>query len=193
MKAFVFLYPIKHYFDEYLVDHLKVSGKANNNFGRINDIIDVRYRQKDYNIWWVMFSKEDGSREPDLAIASNCIRMRPGDKVIASGISLKTHTEEFKYPDPEFILGQIPDLTGIVIGGFHQWDCVNKLASYAYHKGLLTIVDEDTTETFFERISSLGDVPLIRKEITFEALGLEGLKVGLFRKRREGKPWFTQI
>ena len=140
-----------------------------------------------------MFSKEDGSKDYDLSIASRYIRRQEGDRIIASGISFKTHTEKFEYPDPEFVLKQIPSLGILVVGGFHQWDCVDKLAEHAFRKGIPTFVDEDTTETFFERTSNLGDIPLIREEITFEDLGLKDLKIGLFRKMREDKPWFIQI
>ncbi|MFC1663802.1 hypothetical protein ACFL0A_01625 [Patescibacteria group bacterium] len=143
-----------------------------------------------------MFSKENGSKDPDLSsLAINHIRMKHGDTVIASGISFKTHTEKSKYPDPEFIICQIPELTEIILGGFHQWDCVDKLASYAYQKGVVTFVDEDTTELFFSRTTVLGDIPLIRKKLTPKEIGFNrrGLELELFRKLRKDKPWFVQI
>lgn len=193
MKAFIFLYPISHYFDSYLVNHLKPHETANNNFRRINDIIDTRYRQRGYKIFWVMFSKEDNLQESDLSIASIYIRIDEKDIIVAAGVSLNKHVTEKKYPDPEFIFSKIPEITELVVGGFHQWDCVNKIAQYAHEKGIPVLVDEDTTELFFERTFSFGDIPLIREKITSEDLGLEGLKIGLYRKMREDKPWFVRI
>ena len=193
MRAFIFLYPIKKYFDTCLVEHLGLSKDSNNNFRRINDIIDVRYRQKGYVIYWLMFGAAENPKKPDLSTVSNYVRILKEDTILAAGVSFKEHTAKEKYPDLEFILRQMPNLTELAVGGFHQWDCVNKLAKHAYQKGIPVFIDEDTTEEFFKRTSQLGDIPLIREEITFESLGLQGLKIGLFRKMREGKPWFIQI
>jgi hypothetical protein len=193
MKIFLFLYPISPYFDSCLIDHLKLNKNANNNFRRINDIIEVRYRQRGYKIFWVMFSKEDNLQEPDLSIVSNYITIDERDIVVAAGVSFNKHISDKKYPDPKFIFNQIPEITELIVGGFHQWDCVNKTAKHAYEKGIPVLVDEDTTELFFTRNSLFGDMPLIREKITPEDLGLEGLEIGLYRKMREGKPWFVRI
>ena len=193
MKVFIFLYPIWQYFDSCMVDHLRPSKTANNNFLRINDIIDARYRQRGYKIFWLMFSKEDKSSEPDMSIFSSYIRINEKDAIIACGVSFATHVEEKKYPKPEFIFSQMPGITELMVGGFHQWDCVNKIAKYAYEKAIPVLVDEDTTELFFGRTRLFGDIPLIRENTLPEDLGLEGLRIGLYRKMREGKPWFARI
>jgi hypothetical protein len=172
---------------------LRPSKTANNNFRRINDIIDARYRRRDYKIFWLMFSKEDSPQEPDLSIVSNYIKINEEDFILAAGVSFDTHINEKKYPEPEFIFSQIPEITELIVGGFHQWDCVNKIAKHAYEKRIPVLVDEDTTELFFERTRLFGDIPLIRENTLPEDLGLEGLKIGLYRKMREGKPWFARI
>lgn len=199
MKVFLFLYPINYYFDSCLVDYLKPFENANNNFRRINDIIDARYRQRGYKVFWLMFSKENNPQEPDLSTISSYIRIDEKDSIIACGVSFDVHVKKKEYPDPEFVFNQIPGITELVVGGFHQWDCVDKIAEYAcfgyppFEKDIPVIVDEDTTDYFFSRTSSCGDIPLIRKKITSEDLGLNGLEIGLHRKMREGKPWFTRI
>jgi len=193
MKAFIFLYPISPYFDNCLVDHLRPSKNANNNFRRINDIIEARYRQKGYKIFWLIFSKENNPWEPDLSLVSDYIYIDKEDEIIAVGISFNKYTSEYAYPDHDFIFNQMPEISEAVIGGFHQWDCVNKIAKYFYEKRMPVLVDEDTTELFFVRTVAFGDIPLIREEIKPEDLGLEGLKIGIYRKMREGKPWFARI
>ena len=190
---FLFLYPITRYFEACLVDCLRLFKGANNNFRRINDIIDARYRKRGYSVNWLMFSKERDLESPDLSLLSSYLRVMREDNLLVSGISFKEHTIQKKYPNLEVIFGQIPKLEKLVIGGFHQWDCVNKLAKYAYRKGIPTLVDEDTTDMFFITTYRCRDIPLIRNEFTSESLGLKGLEIGLFRKMREGKPWFTQI
>lgn len=193
MKAFIFLYPISPYFDSCLIDHLRPNKNANNNFRRINDIIDARYRQKGYKILWLIFSKEENSWEPDLSLVSDYIRIDKEDEIIAVGISFNKHTSECLYPDHDFIFSQMPEITEAIIGGFHQWDCVNKMAKYFYEKKISVLVDEDTTELFFARTAAFGDIPLVRKDITLEDLGLEGLTLGLYRKMREDRPWFIRV
>lgn len=193
MKAFIFLYPISQYFDSCLVDHLRPSKDANNNFRRINDIIDTRYRQKDYKIFWLIFSKENNPWEPDLSLVSDYIRIDKEDEIIAVGISFNKHISDYVYPEHDFIFNQMPEITKAIVGGFHQWDCVNKIAKYIHEKGIPVLVDEDTTELFFTRTSAFGDIPLMREDIKPEDLGLEGLEVGLYRKMREGRPWFIRV
>jgi len=146
---FLFLYPINRYFETCLVDCLGLFERANNNFKRINDIIDARYREKGYSINWLMFSEEGDPESPDLSLLSSYLRIMKKDNLLVSGISFKEYIIQKKHPDPKIIFRQISKPRELVVGGFHQWDCVNKLARHAYLKGIPTLVDEDTTDMFF--------------------------------------------
>jgi hypothetical protein len=129
---------------------------------RLNEIIRTRYREKDYKIIWLLFGQENEPNKPDKNLLADWVTIKPEDSIISVGVSFKEHTQQRKYPNLEFIFGQISNLTEIVLGGFHQWDCVSKLASYAYNLRLPVKVDEKTTEMFFLLTNLLGPLPLIR-------------------------------
>lgn len=118
------------------------------------------------------------------------INIKPTDKILSSGIPF-VFMRYHKYPEPAYILSQLPqDLEQLVIGGFHQWDCVDKVAQTAYEKGIPIIVDEDTTEIFFKGGSSKLSTPLIRENFTSE---LSGFFLEYAREVRLKKPWFAQL
>ncbi len=88
------------------------------------------------------------------------------DTVIANNVPFNSFYNSIgnKRPDLALIFKQIPEkITNLVLGGFHQWDCVDSLAEYAYAKKIPVVVDEDTTEVFFDRTIKYGPIPLIRK------------------------------
>ena len=197
MKAFLFLYPIKEYFEVCLETHQRAFERNNYDPRRINDIINARYRQRGYSIHWLLFSTDEDSKKPDLSIASDYITICEEDTILTAGISAIDYFREsslgLKNPDSAFILAQMPDLTELVLGGFHQLDCVDKLAEYVYQKGIPIFVDEDTTELFFARTSLCGDIPLVRETFTLADLGISKNMMELAKEMRKGKPWVTQI
>jgi len=197
MKAFLFLYPIRKYFEVWLKKHQRAFEENNYDQRRINDIINARYRQREYSIHWLLFSTDEDSKKPDLSMVSDYITICKEDTIIVAGISARDYFGEsslgLKNPDPSFILAQIPNLTKLVLGGFHQWDCVNKLAECAYQKGIPVFVDEDTTELFFATTYLCGDIPLIRETFTLADFGISKNMMEFDRKMRRDKPWFTQI
>lgn len=193
MKVFLFLYPVRQFFSDRIETSPPALREGNHNPGRISDIIDARYRQRGYAINWLMFSTNEDPEKPDLSIVSSYIKICEEDTILVAGVSFKEHLIGEKYPDPLFILAQIPDLTELVLGGFHQWDCVDKLAQCAHQRGILTLVDEDTTEMFFARTFLCGEVPLIRGGFTLSDLGIREDMIEFARAARENKPWFVQI
>ncbi|UMX48081.1 MAG: hypothetical protein L7H18_00875 [Candidatus Nealsonbacteria bacterium DGGOD1a] len=192
MKVFLFLYPIKPFFENEIGNFYQFrNGKYD--VRRLNDIIRARYRKKKYKIVWLLFGQENAPNKPDKDLLASWITIEPEDTIISAGLSFKEHTQHRKYPNPESIFGQISNITEIILGGFHQWDCVNKLASYAHNLGLPVKVDEETTEMFFSLTNLLGPLPLIRdfpltlKEIFDDGNGLEDAT-----SARVGMPWFMQ-
>ncbi|MBN1644636.1 hypothetical protein JW851_01170 [Candidatus Woesearchaeota archaeon] len=149
MKSFVFLYPIPEYIDFEIENNAwkyEKKGKDyfKNRYGALlNKCIDVRYRQKGFNINYAIFN---GHKISDIII------LKEHDKIFEVGMDFKTHTTESNgknpYPDNDLILDQLGNIKALRVAGFHIWDCVNKLARRAYERGLDTLVDEDLTELF---------------------------------------------
>ena len=202
MKRFLFLYPIYEYVDREITntpDDLLI-------IERLNEIIDVRYRQLGYQINWLLFSIENNPNIIDLSIIDHRIGIYKTDRIIPAGLSRKRH-REYNYPSSRRILAQIDYASELVIGGFHQTDCVEKIASTAYNNGTIVTVDEDTTDQFFKMagLQQLPPVTRTREEYasSFRAL-LENMGdvfsqkmidriVQDHRVERMKKPWLAQI
>ncbi|HLB32570.1 MAG TPA: hypothetical protein VJL27_03395 [Patescibacteria group bacterium] len=124
MKVFLFLYPILHYIKEETHGHpLKLKALK-----RLNAIIDTRYRQKGYRIFWLLFSVVRKPATPDLLLLDARIRIGKTDRVLSAGVSFERHCRRLVYPSPKSIIAQIQPVDQLVVGGFHQTDCVDKLA-----------------------------------------------------------------
>lgn len=192
MKVYLFLYPIAPFFENEINNSYRFrNGKYD--VRRLNEIIRARYREKDYKIIWLLFGQENEPNKPDKNLLADWVTIKPEDSIISAGISFKEHTQQRKYPNPEFIFGQISNLTEIILGGFHQWDCVSKLASYAYNLGLPVKVDEETTEMFFSLTNLLGPLPLIRNSsLTLKEIFNDGNGLKDAISARESMPWFLQ-
>lgn len=183
MKSFVFLYPIPEYFNAEIE---RWGWRAGDGFKEkyskmLNQCIDARYRQKGFEISYAIFDNHE---------ISDMVNLQPDDKIIPVRIDFKTHISYPPvYPDPDIILAKLGN--PLRIGGFHMWDCVQKLAERAYEKGIDTLVDEDLTEFFAFCIKqepfAIDKYPSYdpRKyldESTFES----------FMSARRGKPWLWQ-
>ncbi len=153
---------------------------------QLNACIDARYRQKDFGINYAVF---DGSPVSDV------IRLQRSDKIIQVGMNFETHTTtqangEFPYPDPDYVLNQIPETNVLRIAGFHMWDCVEKIAKRAYERGLDTLVDEDLTEFFNMRLKD-PDFKIDRYP-SYNPRKIPGDFFEMFMAAREDKPWLWQ-
>ncbi len=202
MKKFLFLYPIRKYIDR----ALGPPPNADKVIERLNRIIDIRYRQQGFHIYWLMFST-DGDREmPDLSIVDSRIRIVSQDQIIVCGISRERH-RKYIFPSCKLILSKLQPLAELVIGGFHQAQCVNSVARAAYRRGTRVIVDEDTTDQFF-KMATISDLPPVirsRDEYASKFLAiLEGMTsfssqamvncaIREHRTERKRKPWLVQI
>lgn len=185
MDTFLFLYPIREYFLVWASRFGLEISEGRIDPSKLGAIIDERYRKGGYRVIWVMFRGENG---PDLDHLSEHVTIRARDLVIAADVTFKEMLRR-RYPDPAFILSQLPSPVGrLVIGGFHMWDCVDKLAAFAHQIGFNVIVDEDTTELFF---SSLSEIPLVRNRSCL-ADYLREPYLEMAKQARAGEPWLVQ-
>ena len=182
MKAFVFLYPVQEYFDRDMWA-LEESDKE-----RLNRCIDLRYRQKNCDIIYYNFNGHS---------ISNIIEVRPTDKIRYVGLTFEEHTTpdtkgNFLYPDLEYMISQLSDTQTLVIGGFHLFDCVDKLAQKAFESGLHILVDEELTDYFLGYSGNddfkVGIYPGYDHRINIDDAEL----LRLYVENRRKKPWLWQ-
>ncbi len=191
MKSFVFLYPIPEiinfeiqnhgWFEEGGVDAFRQRYRST-----LNRCIDVRYRQKGFDINYALFNGHE---------ISDVIEIQPLDKIIEVGLDFETHTKKqldgkYPYPNQDYILNQLNNGGIIRIAGFHMWDCVEKLAKRAYEIGLDTLVDEDLTEFFPGRLRD-SDFRVDRYP-TYNPRKDSDSGYELFMEARKNKPWLWQ-
>ncbi|MGM5488181.1 MAG: hypothetical protein ACQESG_04495 [Nanobdellota archaeon] len=74
------------------------------------------------------------------------------------------------------------------LGGFHLWDCVERVAKRAYNRGLDVLVDEDLTELFTSRMQ----LPEFRTDRYPCYRAPEHPYYQEFLHQRKGKPWLWQ-
>jgi hypothetical protein len=185
MKSFVFLYPIPEYFKAEIQRWgWRVGDGFKEKYSRmLNQCIDARYRQKGFEICYAIFDNHE---------ISDIVNLQPDDKIIPVGIDFKTHTADPPvYPDPDIILAKLGN--PLRIGGFHMWDCVQKVAQRAYEKGIDTLVDEDLTEFFAFKVGWHDSFAIDRypsddprKRYEYES------DFEFFMRARRGKPWLWQ-
>ncbi len=153
---------------------------------QLNACIDLRYRQNGFAINYAVY---DGSPLSDV------VEFQRSDRVIEVGLDFRTHTTkqpngEYPYPDPNYLLSQLGEVSVIRIAGFHMWDCVEQFAKKAYEIGLDTLVDEDLTEFFKGVIRDpgfkIGEYPSYnpRKHL--------GSMFDRFMEVRRERPWLWQ-
>jgi len=205
MKAFLFLYPISRYTEEETFGHpskLKV-------LERLNAIIDIRYRQKGYRIFWLLFGVVRKPSTPNLSLLDARLRISKTDKVLSAGVSFERHCRRLVYPSLKSIIAQIQPVDELVIGGFHQTDCVDKLARAAHRQSISVRVDEDTTNQLFTTTMLDGLPPVestqeeyasrltasLARIATRSDCDLLRLDNSLRRHRamRKKRPWLAQI
>lgn len=202
MKKFLFLYPIREYFNREVTD----TPEDLLALKRLSEIIDGRYRRLGYQVNWLMFGTENDPHIPDMSLVDLRINIHKTDRIISAGLSREKH-RKYIYPSCKKILAQLNPVEELVIGGFHQSDCVDRIAHTANRNGLVVVVDEDTTDQFFKTARLQYMPPVLRTREEY-ALGFIALLEGIgsmfsremvawaikeHRAERNQKPWLVQI
>lgn len=183
MAQFVFLYPIPQIVDFEINRHIDWSGKGfKKKYKKIlNQCIDQRYRQKGFDINYVIFND---------CVISDIIRVYPNDKIIKAGIDFQQHLSKNLYPNQDYVLNQINELAILRIAGYHMWDCVDKLAAKAYQRIPDVLVDEDLTEFLATRLDHkdfrTDQYPTYQPRMQNELL------LSNFIETRKQRPWLWQ-
>lgn len=185
-SIFLFLYPIEPYF----ASCLQSFRLEQNCIEKLKEIIDERYRKRDYDIAYALFSSPFDIGQPNLNSVPEYFPLE--GRILVAGVSFEEHSLLKRYPKPDFILDQLPQHSRLIVGGFHQWDCVDKIAERSYQRGVDTFVDEDTTELFFGSVERMGNVPLVREHWSLKGLGIPEDMHDYVREVRKRKPWFVQ-
>ncbi len=202
MKTLLVLYPIQPYTDGLMTG--RESLEIKDEYARIYQVL-IAERYPDFQIVWIMFSRPWSITDPDMSQLWKGISIKKSDIVAACGVSFEEHCGKNKYPDPKDIIKSCPQpIEKLIIGGFHFWDCVEKVAEYAFRQGIDVTVDDDLTEFFFHKIRdqkgnpSDSNIPFSRKKSVIKARRrfLESggtLQLDRVRKAREKKPWLIKI
>jgi hypothetical protein len=108
----------------------------------MNACIDARYRKKGFSVCFALLDDTE---------ISNRIELHPEDRIIHVGMDAKTHRTKlddgsYPYPDDDVILDRLGSSSLLMVGGFHLFDCVDRIARRAYERGMNVLVDEDLTQ-----------------------------------------------
>lgn len=188
---FIFLYPIKEYF-------LSSFQKRANGFQldfveRFNTMIEARYRSKGFRVAWLLFDSNNGESDEHDGVWG--LETKKNDIFLSSGVSFREMTKSSKYANPIHVFSQISEkIEKMVLAGFHAYDCVDKLASYAYlNITTETMIDTDLTEITLMKYS-FSEVPVVRTAFTFNDIygSQPEYRVERMEKLIEEKPWIRQ-
>jgi len=193
LKIFAFVNPIKPYVKEILQNWRSMDEPS---CDRLNELVEIRYRSKGYQVVWLPFSKQGNRREVDESLLSTRIVFASQDLIIPVGVPYGEKAT-WRWPKNRFACEQLPDgIEELKVGGFHCYSCASRFAKYCYRQGIPTLVDEDLTDIHFYTLCTLGFVP-DERVFTAEGFGhqdqLEDPKWGKdFVRARLSMPWFPQ-
>lgn len=150
-RVFLYLYPIEKYqrvlmcSDKYYENH-----DLENPIIVMNECIKKRYKDNGYEVLIANYPDEKV-----YGISSDNIDRIINVDVIFSEASgyredgSEKPLEEVKYPSEKYLFEQIGEIDEIVIGGFHEADCVRRVAEYFLKNGVDTMVDLELTDFLY--------------------------------------------
>jgi hypothetical protein len=203
VKTLLILYPIQPYADSLTFKKKGGLPEANERYAEIYQEL-VRKRYPDFQMVYVMFSVPGDLDQPDMSQLWKGFSVNEKDIIGACGVTFKDHCGKHIYPKTSKILGLCPCSTEeLVVGGFHLWDCVDKVAKYAHEQDFNVVVDEDLTELFFFSVRGPAGIPMSRipvsREESLRQMRRQLREVGRdfllenALKERKMRPWMAQI
>ncbi len=200
MKTVLILYPIQPYVDSEMIG--TESSQIKTKYAQIYQDL-IRQRYPGFQAVYLLFSAAADPQRPDLSQLWPGFSINEGEVVGACGLSFQDQCQSRQYPDPQRVIDLCSKpVEKLVIGGFHLWDCVDKVASYAHEQGIDVSVDEDLTQLFFSLTRDNRGLPVFKIPVALEEslkqvrerLANEG-DSGLehFRAARKARPWLVQI
>lgn len=118
-----------------------------------------QYRKKGFTVNWVYFGKENNPEIPDTDAHSDIFKLYPQDNQISAGITYH-ELGRYKYPDEKKIIKKAGEPLELVVGGFHENDCVSKICVLPGSR-----IDPMLTEGFFHSVLETFDYDLDKKLI----------------------------
>jgi hypothetical protein len=200
MDHYLFVFPHKAYLDfEWKNNKDAMQSKARGiTPAYLNDIIHARYRKKGFTVNWLLFGNNDEPWDPALGGVSPWLHIEQDDRVLCAGITYYEMTTSDFDEKMDFasspVIANLPKLERLVLGGFHQDDCVEKVAKAAHSRGIDVRTDEDTTQFFFSTTALYGRIPLRRRK-PWPHAGLYKNPRCLedIREHRATRPWLHQF
>ena len=189
MKYFLLLYPIREYIEVFLGGFPPSVVKRTER--QFRTLVRERYRRQGFRIALVFFSSAQDPTYPDVNQKWEGISIHQEDVLVPAGVDFKTHCQKHIYPKESAILSFLqPPIEELVIGGFHFWDCVEKMARYAFKQGIPVSVDEDLTELGM----GLRRIPISRKESLRQFVEqVPGYLRELIEDKRKTRPWLLRL
>ncbi len=192
MKTFVFLYPVTK-FVAACVEQSSLFREGRHSPWELNRLIGIRYRERGYQIAWIVFSRYGQGSCPEWNWIAGEFDFRGQDRVIPCGIPLEAMVSKRQYPHWGRILTAIGRPELLVIGGFHQFDCVDRLARAAHRHSLRVFVDEDLTELFFAHTHLEGYPPCDDFSFSAQTAMRDTNLLAHHRRIRSARPWLLQV
>jgi hypothetical protein len=202
MDQYLFLFPVREYLSagEYFSFAMRDIRSFDAEVGRMDRIIRARYgRGSGYETNWLLFSSPDDRCAPDLSSLDARMPEAMKGRMLVSGVTFEECTREERYFDPDHVLSQLPRTGRLVLGGFHDADCVERMAEGALAAGIDATIDEDTTDMFFHRRALGIRVPVKRGEWRLSDFGMTERQgapewmIDSFKEVRRGKPYRVAV
>lgn len=151
MKALLYLYPIKEYVDYSISNesfYMKDCQKKDYlvKCGKINDLIDEHFRQKNYKIIYAHFT--DSIKKGSGASFSDLIILRETDLLMDVGIKFEKIKNKV-YPDETALIKKLLPLEKLAVSGFHCQDCASRFHQAALRLKIDSVLEKSLTEQYF--------------------------------------------
>ena len=115
-------------------------------FKLVNNLLDV-YRENG-KVYWLCFARGRNKSLPKSGDISSLYEVHPRDEILSAGVTYEelNFQRPAVYPDAQFVLGSIPHLDELMLGGFHEDDCVRRFHLAACNAGVKCQIDSWLTE-----------------------------------------------